>query len=74
MTSQPFLPHTFRGHGHEVTVNADRSIKVKAGDSLRNYSLAIWGNTYILEFQTKVDNGVYKQRDWHIPLKLRIPI
>jgi hypothetical protein len=69
MTSQPFLPHTFRGYGHEVTVNADRSIRVKAGDSLRNYSLAIWGNTYTSDVQTKVDIGIYKYRDWRIPLK-----
>jgi hypothetical protein len=63
------LPHTFRGLGHEVTVNADRSIRVKAGDSLSKYSLAIWGDIRHQDFETKVANGIYQERDPRIPLK-----
>ena len=39
-----FLPHTFRGGGYDVTVNADRSIKIRQGDWLSKYSMAIYGN------------------------------
>jgi len=39
-----FLPHTFRGGGYDVTVNADRSIRIRQGDWLSKYSMAIYGN------------------------------
>jgi hypothetical protein len=39
-----FLPHTFRGGGYDVTVNVDRSIKIRPGDWLSKYSMAIYGN------------------------------
>ena len=39
-----FLPHTFTGHGYQVTVNADRTIVVKPGDWLSKYTMAIWGD------------------------------
>ncbi len=39
-----FLPHTFHGGGYDVTVNADRSIKIRPGDWLSKYSMAIYGN------------------------------
>ncbi len=38
------LPHTFRGGGYQVTVNADRSIKVRQDDWLSKYSMAIYGD------------------------------
>jgi hypothetical protein len=38
------LPHTFRGGGYEVTINRDRSIKVRQGDWLSKYSMAIYGD------------------------------
>jgi hypothetical protein len=42
--AQYTLPHTFTGHGYQVTVNADRSIKVRPGDWLSKYTMAIWGD------------------------------
>jgi hypothetical protein len=39
-----FLPHTFRGGGYEVTINRDRSIKVRQGDWLSKYAMAIYGD------------------------------
>jgi len=38
------LPHTFHRSGYEVTVNADRSIKVRQDDWLSKYSMAIYGD------------------------------
>jgi hypothetical protein len=40
----PFLPHTFDRGGYKVTVERDRSIKVKEGDWLSKYAIAIYGH------------------------------
>ena len=51
-----FLPRPFPpgGGGYQVTVNADRSIIVRAGDSLSKYSMAIYGDfDHIDEFWRK---------------------
>ncbi|HJQ58258.1 MAG TPA: hypothetical protein VJ890_15225 [Vineibacter sp.] len=45
------LPRTFSGHGYQVTVDADRTIKVRPGDWLSKYAMAIWG--YWSEEQAK---------------------
>ncbi len=51
--SEP-LPKTFRGGGYEVTVNSDRSIRVRSGDWLSKYSAAIYGNfDHVGEFYRK---------------------
>jgi hypothetical protein len=56
-SSKSFLPHTFPDPGYagfKVTVNADRSIKVKQGDWLSKYSMAIYGDfDHIDKFQKK---------------------
>lgn len=50
-----FLPRTFRGGGYEVTIQADRSIKVRPGDWLSKYSMAIYGDfDHIDRFYRKV--------------------
>jgi hypothetical protein len=50
-----FLPKTFSGGGYDVTVNADRSIKVRPGDWLSKYSMAIYGNfDHIKKFKEKI--------------------
>ncbi len=52
----PFLPKTFSRGGYEVTVDRDRSIKVKEGDWLSKYSMAIWGDfDHIKNFSTMID-------------------
>lgn len=51
-----FLPRPFPpdGSGYQVTVNADRSIIVRAGDSLSKYSMAIYGDfDHVGEFWRK---------------------
>jgi len=59
--SSLFLPHTFSNGGYSVTVNNDRSIKVRQGDWLSKYAIAIYGN-YSKELIKKfkcVINGRY---------------
>jgi hypothetical protein len=52
-----FLPKTFRGGGYEVTINADRSIRVRPGDWLSKYSKAIYGDfVHIGGFKRKTGN------------------
>ena len=49
------LPHKFQGSGYEVTVNADRSIKVRQGDWLSKYSMAIYGDfDNVKKFKQKI--------------------
>lgn len=51
------LPHRFQGGGYDVTVNADRSIKVRQGDWLSKYSMAIYGDfDHIDKFWRKKKN------------------
>jgi hypothetical protein len=58
-----FLPHTFRGGGYEVTVNRNRSIKVKQGDWLSKYSMAIYGDFDHIKKFKRVVNGQYAEID-----------
>lgn len=58
----PFLPHTFPDPGYagfKVTVNADRSIKVRQGDWLSKYSMAIYGDFDHVDKFRKKDGSVY---------------
>lgn len=56
--SMPFLPHTFDRGGYKVTVDRDRSIKVKEGDWLSKYSMAIYGDfDHIDKFKIVVDGN-----------------
>jgi hypothetical protein len=61
-SSKPFLPHTFPDPGYagfKVTVSGDRSIKVRQGDWLSKYSMAIYGDfDHIDKFRRK-DGAVY---------------
>jgi len=56
-----FLPHPFRGGGYQVTVNADRSIIVRAGDSLSKYSMAIYGDFRHMDKFCRKNGSVYVQ-------------
>lgn len=55
------LPHTFRGGGYDVTVNADRSIKVRQGDWLSKYSMAIYGNFDHIDKFWKKNGSLYEE-------------
>jgi len=61
-SSQSFLPHTFPDPGYagfKVTVSDDRSIKVRQGDWLSKYSMAIYGDfDHVDKFRRK-DGSVY---------------
>ncbi len=55
-----FLPRTYRGGSYEVTIQPDRSIKVKQGDWLSKYSMAIYGDfNHINQFYRK-NGGSYQ--------------
>jgi hypothetical protein len=58
-----FLPHPFWGGGCQVTVNADRSIIVRAGDSLSKYSMAIYKDFRHLDKFRRKDGSEIKGRD-----------
>jgi hypothetical protein len=58
-----FLPHTFRNGGHEVTVNSDRSIKVRQGDWLSKYSMAIYGDFDHMDQFSRMVNGDWTRID-----------
>jgi hypothetical protein len=61
-SSTPFLPHTFPDPGYagfKVTINADRSIKVRQGDWLSKYSMAIYGDFDHVDKFRKKDGSVY---------------
>src|SRR5262249_1123434 len=55
-----FLPKTFRGGGHEVTINGDRSINVKQGDWLSKYSMAIYGDFDHIDKFCKKNGSLYE--------------
>lgn len=55
------LPHTFQGGGYEVTVNADRSIKVRQGDWLSKYSMAIYGDFNHIDKFWRKENGLWQK-------------
>ncbi len=55
------LPHTFQGGGYDVTINADRSIRVRQGDWLSKYSMAVYGDfTHIRKFKEKIGTNLYR--------------
>lgn len=57
-----FLPRTFNGGGYEVTVQADRSIRVRQGDWLSKYSMAIYGDfNHINSFKKKVGEQQFEK-------------
>jgi hypothetical protein len=61
-SSKPYLPHTFPDTsyaGFKVTINADRSIKVRQGDWLSKYSMAIYGDFDHVDKFRKKDGSVY---------------
>ena len=58
-----FLPHTFRRGGYDVTVNRNRSIKVRQGDWLSKYSMAIYGDFDHIDKFKRVVNGEYAKID-----------
>lgn len=52
------MPKTYTGGGYSVTINDDGSIKVKPGDWLSKYSMAIHGNTsQVYEYLRKQGNS-----------------
>ncbi len=55
-----FLPRTFRGGGYEVTINADRSIRVMDGDWLSKYSMAIYGDFDHIDKFWKKNGSLYE--------------
>lgn len=57
-TATSFLPRSYSQGGYNVTINADRSIKVRPGDWLSKYSMAIYGNfDHVDAFWRKDDEG-----------------
>ncbi|HUL09218.1 MAG TPA: hypothetical protein VLV76_23005 [Candidatus Acidoferrum sp.] len=59
-----YLPKTFHNGGYDVTVNADRSIRVRPGDWLSKYSMAVYGDFKHVDcFMKKVGDDLYRPLD-----------
>jgi hypothetical protein len=61
-SSKSFLPHTFPDPGYagfKVTVSDDRSIKVRQGDWLSKYSMAIYGDFDHIDKFWRKNGSVY---------------